>query len=158
MSSVIVDHHPRSSSSLAQYYLTDFWTEVGDPRVVQLPLMSSFSIPLFIFAVYLLFVLYLGPWLMRKREPMSLRSLIIPYNLAMSLINAYFFVQVLLESNFGRRLLEVDWKERTDTGPQIMTQRNICWFYLLSKYVDLLDTVFFVLRKKQNQITGKCRF
>ena len=27
------------------------------------------------------------------------------------------------------------------------------WWYFISKVVDLLDTVFFVLRKKQNQVT-----
>lgn len=27
------------------------------------------------------------------------------------------------------------------------------WWYFFSKVVDLLDTVFFVLRKKQNQVS-----
>ena len=29
---------------------------------------------------------------------------------------------------------------------------NVVWLYFFSKFVEFLDTVFFVLRKKQNQV------
>lgn len=145
-----------SLSTLINYCLTDFWAEVGDPRTSHLPLMNTFAIPLSIFLSYLLFVLFVGPQIiMRHRPPLSLRSIIIPYNLAMATINAIFFIKVLQVSNFGRRLLEVDWKDRTEMNEDIADTRFWAWLYLLSKYVDLLDTVFFVLRKKESQITGK---
>ncbi|KAL8581430.1 hypothetical protein ACOMHN_004315 [Nucella lapillus] len=30
---------------------------------------------------------------------------------------------------------------------------NVCWWYYISKYIEVLDTVFFVVRKKNSQIT-----
>lgn len=137
------------------YYLRDFWTEIGDPRSGELPFMGSFTLPLTIFGAYLLFALYLGPKLMERRRPFSLKAIIIPYNLTMSLLNLVFFVKVLHISGYGRRLLEVDWKERDDWSEEAMSNLKWAWLCLLSKYVDLLDTLFFILRKKQSQVTGK---
>jgi len=31
--------------------------------------------------------------------------------------------------------------------------RESTWYYFISKVLDLIDTVFFVLRKKQNQVS-----
>ncbi len=30
---------------------------------------------------------------------------------------------------------------------------NVCWIFYISKFIELLDTLFFILRKKFNQIT-----
>ena len=30
---------------------------------------------------------------------------------------------------------------------------NVCWLFYISKFVELLDTVFFIMRKKFNQVT-----
>ncbi|XP_069483430.1 very long chain fatty acid elongase 7 isoform X2 [Ambystoma mexicanum] len=37
--------------------------------------------------------------------------------------------------------------------PQALRMAWTCWLYYFSKYIELFDTVFFVLRKKNNQIT-----
>lgn len=39
------------------------------------------------------------------------------------------------------------------TREQSLDLYSGAWFYFFSKIIDLLDTVFFVLRKKQNQVT-----
>jgi GNS1/SUR4 family len=39
------------------------------------------------------------------------------------------------------------------TRPRAVMIARRCYFYFLIKVIDLLDTVFFVLRKKQNQVT-----
>ena len=140
--------------SLLQYYLTDFWAEVGDPRVGELPFMGTFALPLAIYFSYFLFVLVLGPALMRHRRPLSLKWTLVGYNLTMALFNLAIFVKVLLASNFGRRMLELDWKDQGDRSEHALSARRWAWLYVLSKYVDMLDTVFFVLRKKESQITG----
>ena len=28
-----------------------------------------------------------------------------------------------------------------------------CWLFFFTKFIDLLDTVFFIMRKKNNQLT-----
>ncbi len=139
----------------AQYCLTDFWTEVGDPRSGRMPLMGTFAWPLAISSAYLLFSLRLGPALMKDRPPLSLKWLLVPYNLAMSALNAAFFLRVFLNYDYGLGLLEFDWKDTGDTSPQAMTTLAWAWLFMASKYVDMLDTVFFVLRKKDSQITGE---
>lgn len=142
-------------TSPLQYYLTDFWTEVGDPRSGQMPLMSSFAWPLTICVAYIIFSLHLGPKMMQNRKPLSLKWLLIPYNLTMSALNVAFFLRVFLNYDYGLGLLQFDWKDRSDTSPEAMTTLAWAWLFMASKYVDMLDTVFFVLRKKQSQITGE---
>ena len=140
--------------SLVEYYLTDAWNEYGDPRLKDYPMMSTFKIPLAILGVYLFFVLYLGPRLMANRKPFSLKWIIIPYNLIMSVVNLYFFIQLLRASEMGRELLNVDFRPTDDTSPLTLYVVSVAYAYLVSKYIDKLDTIFFVLRKKQSQVTG----
>lgn len=82
------------------FWLTNYWTENGDPRVADFPLMST-PIPFIsILTVYALFVLFLGPQWMANRKPFSLKWLIIPYNLTLSALNAYFFIRMLTHTGF----------------------------------------------------------
>ena len=34
-----------------------------------------------------------------------------------------------------------------------MRMTKIAWLYYINKYIELLDTIFFVMRKKWNQVT-----
>lgn len=43
--------------------------------------------------------------------------------------------------------------EITRSREQSLALYSGAWFYFFSKIIDLLDTCFFVLRKKQNQVT-----
>ncbi|KAL6090716.1 hypothetical protein STEG23_013593 [Scotinomys teguina] len=38
-------------------------------------------------------------------------------------------------------------------SPRAMRMVHTCWLYYFSKFIELLDTVFFVLRKKNSQVT-----
>ena len=139
------------------YYLTDFWLDHGDPRAAQFPLMGTFKLPLLIYFTYYFLVLYLGPRLMRNRPPFSLKWVIIPYNLVMSLFNAYCFYRMLVGSRFGKDLISVHVSYQ---DPPEVAEENIrlTYLYCISKYVDMLDTLFFILRKKADQVTGEFVF
>ncbi len=136
------------------YYLTDFWAEHGDPNSSHYPMMSTFKIPLAIHFTYYFIVLYLGPRLMRDRPPFSLKWVIIPYNLVLSLFNAYIFVNYLVKTRFGANLLDVNFS--SSPLPPTPPVQNLIYTYFVSKYVDMLDTIFFIMRKKSNQVTGEC--
>ncbi|KAL4711171.1 hypothetical protein ACJJTC_015280 [Scirpophaga incertulas] len=111
-------------------------------------LMDS-PVPLFVITgTYLLFVLKLGPDFMKEKSPMKLNKLIIFYNAAQVLFSTYLF-------NIGFQLLATNGLlnsacNLTKISP-IMTTGF--YLYLIAKITELLDTVFFVLRKKQNQVT-----
>lgn len=69
------------------------------------------------------------------------------YNISMTFINAYFVTLVLMYCERGTRFL--DWKYPEHIiNVDTMWELNTAWFYWMSKFLDLLDTVFFVLRKK----------
>lgn len=135
------------------YYLTDFWVNHGDPRAAAYPLMSTFKLPLAIHFTYYFIVLYLGPRLMKNRAPFSLKWIIIPYNLIMSLFNAYCFYRMLIGSRFGRDLITVSFSYQ---DPPEVAEENVrlTYLYCISKYVDMFDSVFFILRKKSDQLSG----
>lgn len=67
----------------------------SDPRVVDLPLISSsYQVPLIIFA-YLYFVLDCGPRFMKNRPPYSLKTFIKLYNIVQILANVWLIYDVI---------------------------------------------------------------
>jgi len=140
-----------------QYYLFDFWEVEGDPRIAQYPLFrggpwAAWSI----IAFYVYFVKSLGPALMKSREAMNLRPIILAYNLLMIAVNAYFFFEIVVTYRFGidMNMFNFERPNADDHSPKTMHMVRLCFLFLLSKYMDLIETVFFVLRKKQSQISN----
>lgn len=72
---------------------------VLDPRVAKWPLMASPWPTLAIAAFYLTTIFY-GRRFMAKRKPLSIRGILVPYNLAMALLNLYIGVEVKNHSCF----------------------------------------------------------
>lgn len=140
------------------YVLFDFWELEGDPRIGHYPLYQGGPwIAYSIIAFYVYFVKSLGPALMKNRKPMNLRRIILAYNLFMISINAYFFYQMVWVYNFGidMNMLNFDRpKDTSDHSPKTLHTVRLCFLFLISKYLDLIETVFFVLRKKHNQVSN----
>ncbi|KAI2800212.1 hypothetical protein BLOT_013733 [Blomia tropicalis] len=140
--------------SWEHFLMEGYWQKNGDPRVLHLPFMTSFRVPIIVLTCYILFVLVIGPRLMANRKPYSLKKVLLTYNTFMCLANGAFFIRILINYNETlKRLFDFNFPSFNDTSDWDMTIIFNNYLYLITKYIDLFDTIFFVLRKKQSQIT-----
>ncbi|XP_050735194.1 elongation of very long chain fatty acids protein 4-like isoform X2 [Eriocheir sinensis] len=131
--------------------LYDWGLTIADDRVKGWPLMSSPLPTLGITAAYLIMV-KLGPRLMAQRPPFQLKIPLIVYNLAIMLLNLYIGVELAIVSvrlQYSWFCQPVDYS----TNPDEMRIAAALWWYYVSKLVEFMDTLFFILRKKTNQLT-----
>ncbi|KAL3197787.1 hypothetical protein MRX96_044717 [Rhipicephalus microplus] len=128
--------------------------QLGDPRTRDYPVVTD---PLFMFtllATYLYFVKIAGPRWMKNREPFQIINIIRFYNL-FSIAVAIRFLYLVLKFTYlpgGHYNL---WCQGI-TGYMTDEMREYYrtgWIYIAIRYTDLLDTVFFVLRKKFTHVS-----
>ncbi|XP_031569543.1 elongation of very long chain fatty acids protein 4-like [Actinia tenebrosa] len=123
----------------------------SDPRTSEWPLVKHFQGPVVLILVYLTIVL-VGPKLMGNRKPFQLKWPMAIYNAAMTILNLYIFIEVFLstmDAGYSYSCQEVKY---TDDSKELRIAAVLWWFYL-SKILEFLDTIFFILRKKNNQIS-----
>ncbi|CAJ0965103.1 unnamed protein product [Ranitomeya imitator] len=124
----------------------------ADPRIGHYPLMHSPFLPGAILLGYVYFVLSLGPRLMANRKPFDLKPLMVVYNFSLVALSAYIVYEFLMSgwlTGYTWRCDPVD----TSDSPMALRMVRVAWLFLFSKFIELLDTVFFVVRKKNSQIT-----
>lgn len=132
------------------FYFND---ECSDPRVRDWPLMSDPTAIWCILAGYLYFVFKLGPQLMRHRDPFKLENVIRCYDLIQIVFCGWLVVEAIrLGYFFGEYNILCQAVDYSNSKLSLQTAWR-AWFYFVIKVIDLLDTVFFVLRKKQSQIS-----
>ncbi|KAG0418110.1 hypothetical protein HPB47_005117 [Ixodes persulcatus] len=125
-----------------------------DPRTVGW-LYSGNPVPIHvILGLYVYFVKYKGPEWMRDRKPYELKSVIRLYNVVMVVLNfafmVFFFSNTYLQGNYSWLCTGIDFK----VTQQSMTLLAGCWWYLHVRMAEFMDTVFFVLRKKNSQVSA----
>lgn len=135
------------------YALDGLWREIGDQRVhSNYPLMSGGPIPIIaIVSSYIYFVRFLGPQWMKSRPAYDLKWPIRIYNVTMSLINLYVFYRTSILTKFG---LNYFGCKQVGTLKEDNELVQVAFLYFATKLVELLDTVFFILRKKYNQASN----
>ncbi|XP_025204858.1 elongation of very long chain fatty acids protein AAEL008004-like [Melanaphis sacchari] len=125
----------------------------GDSRIKDMFLMDSPWPVLIILAAYLYFVLKAGPNFMKYRNPLKIDRIVMVYNVVQVLYSSYLVIEAI--RLFWQRgvnkiiCIEIDYSD-TDLARNIV---RATWAYFFSKVLDLLDSIFFVLRKKQSQLT-----
>jgi hypothetical protein len=135
----------------------DVLKNVKDPMIDTWPLMASSGPMLYTIGIYLIFVLKVGPKIMEKRKAFQLNTVMILYNAFQVLFNAWL-VNLILNIDFKYLLSTYGCNQcvQSNSAESIKVQTAMSragWWYVFAKFIELLDTVFFVLRKKQSQIS-----
>ncbi|XP_061551032.1 elongation of very long chain fatty acids protein 1a [Phycodurus eques] len=123
-----------------------------DARVKDYPMVNCPTKMTSLLVGYVIFAVYLGPRLMANRKPFRLNTAMVVYNFGMVAFNAFIVYEFMMSgwgTTFSWRCDLID----PSSSPQALRMVRVAWMFFFSKFIELLDTVFFVLRKKQNQIT-----
>lgn len=104
-----------------------------------------------ILAVYLWVVLKTGPAFMKNRKPYNISAIIQFYNI-FQVAACIYFVTKFCELGFS---FKNTWKcvDDLSSGREDETFNRMWWFLML-RILELVETVFFILRKKQSQISA----
>lgn len=139
-----------SSQRLSAYY--DYVMAVGDPRTHEWPLVATPWPTISLMAIYLLIV-KVGPKYMENRKAWHLNKVLVVYNFGLVFLSAYmlyeFIASILSMPDFSLMCERV----RYEDDPRQLRLARVIYIYYLSKFVEFFDTFFFILRKKNNQIT-----
>ncbi|KAH9399492.1 Elongation of very long chain fatty acids protein 7 [Tyrophagus putrescentiae] len=141
------------SNLLMQLGTSEYWDSTCDPRAVHFWLMSGGPWKLLALTAAYIAIVVFGSRLMRGQAPLELRTPMLVYNVLMVAINGYFLYEALTWIGFGARLLDFRFPSPADRSPEAMRIVNSFNLYFWTKFVDYFDTFFFILRKKNRQVT-----
>lgn len=142
-----------SSQSWYEYIESGFWEQYGDDYAQGYYLVDGGPWKILsIISLYLLFVKVIGPAYMKNRPPYDLKNVLYYYNLIHIVGNGLGAITTLYITRFTYDC----WKS-TRTGdpnnPYHTLLLYLSLFYFCAKFLDLFDTVFFILRKKDKQVS-----
>ncbi|XP_035644117.1 elongation of very long chain fatty acids protein 1-like isoform X2 [Oncorhynchus keta] len=124
--------------------LYEYLLQRTDHRLLPYPLMRTPFQMTSILLGYVFFSLYAGPRLMVNRKPYHLKSAMIVYNFSMVFLNAFLVYEFLMSgwgTTFTWRCDLCDYS----SSPQALRMVRVAWWFYFSKFIELLDTLFFVL-------------
>ncbi|KAI9584430.1 elongation of very long chain fatty acids protein [Glossina fuscipes] len=151
MSASIVSLRMNTSTAMVDR-MVNFFVEHEDLRTKSWFLSNSPG-PLFMILVaYLYFCLSAGPRYMRDRKPYELKTTLLVYNalqVVFSWILLYEGYKGGWDGYYNFKCQPVSYT----TDPRAMRMARAVWLYYIAKLTELLDTVFFVLRKKERQVS-----
>lgn len=133
--------------------INKFLNKYEDSRTANWPLMSSPFYTLGICLIYVFVVKVAGPKFMENRKPFQLKNVLIVYNLFQVIFSAWMFYQIgisgWLTGKYNWRCQPVDYTNSADS----LRAAHASWWYYISKFTEFMDTIFFVLRKKNDHIS-----
>lgn len=137
---------------LSDGYNFYLWTlSIADKRTRGWLMVDS-PVPTLGYTVLYLVMVLVGPRLMRDRQPFNLKKCMIAHNLMMTALNGYIAVELLVASTrmkysyICQPVTFINHKEELRIA-------NAVWWYYFSKLLEFGDTLFFILRKKDKQLT-----
>lgn len=124
-----------------------------DPRQKSWMLTSTPIPTLLCCLAYIAVVTWLGPKFMRNREPVKgLKYAMMIYNVFQVLLNLWIFVEGGINGWFGTYSLFCE-PCTFSNDPKPARMLNIAYMFFISKLLDYIDTIFFVIHKKYNHIS-----
>ncbi|XP_075155760.1 very long chain fatty acid elongase 7-like [Haematobia irritans] len=124
-----------------------------DERVTTNPILGSPWVMVGGIILYLLTVKVWGPRFMANRKPYKVERIMMAYNIVQILLNLFIFYEAIRYSYWRSDFSLTCRHAPDDMSPENLKLARPIRLYLFSKYLDFLDTIFFLLRKKFNQIT-----
>ncbi|XP_073820612.1 very long chain fatty acid elongase 7-like [Musca autumnalis] len=125
-----------------------------DKRITTNPMLGSPMFMVLIFATYLFIVRKWGPKFMEDRKPFKVEGLMKLYNVMQIILNAFIFYEAVRYSYWRSDFsFKCQAHDPTDMSLETIKGTRPAYLYYLTKYLDLFDTIFFLLRKKYNQIS-----
>lgn len=142
-----------SLSSYYRFIAHDFWDEYGEEFGQGYGFVDGtpWNI-LAITAVYILFVVWIGPRFMKNRPPYELKTALFYFNIIHILGNGLCSIPAFI---ITRGTYDC-WGSLRTGDPENPRHRLLLYLsfvYFCAKFLDLFDTVFFILRKKDKQVT-----
>ncbi|KAH8306960.1 hypothetical protein KR044_001656, partial [Drosophila immigrans] len=124
-----------------------------DHVIEQLPFQGSAWPVTTLLIMYLLFILKFGKKYMENRKPYNLKNILIGYNIFQVICNGILFsiqfYYYFIDSPYDLECM----KSLPSDSSHKSIERTIAYIYFINKIMDLLDTIFIVLRKNYKQIT-----
>ncbi|XP_030755498.1 elongation of very long chain fatty acids protein 7-like [Sitophilus oryzae] len=138
-------------ASISRWY-NNFMNEYQDPWTRDWFMVGSPGKLALILIFYVYFCTKIGPRIMKNRKPLQLTKTIQFYDIIQVILNVYLVYEGIKcgwGTTYRFACEPIDY-----SGSEVgLRMRRGVWLYYMVKLTDLLDTVFFVLRKKYNQIT-----
>ncbi|XP_068719861.1 very long chain fatty acid elongase 4-like isoform X1 [Montipora capricornis] len=125
----------------------------GDPKTADWPFVSTPWPTISFLAIYLVIV-KVGPTIMQKREACNLREVLIIYNFLLVILSVWLVYESVASAmdipNFNFICPSLPYVIGDAKHNRLARAIYVYW---LSKFVESLETVFFILRKKNNQVS-----
>uniref|UniRef100_A0A1B6IBP5 Elongation of very long chain fatty acids protein n=1 Tax=Homalodisca liturata TaxID=320908 RepID=A0A1B6IBP5_9HEMI len=103
---------------------------------------------------YLTFVLWLGPRLMASRKPYELKLPMMVYNLYQVIYNGCLVGWLFTHPTAISYIMQHGCHPLDPKENPLRTELHLAsWCYLFAKIVDMIDTIFMILRKKNSHVT-----
>ena len=143
------DFHPKFNKILSPNPL------IPDPMIESWLFFGSPMPMMIIFTIYLSSVI-IGSNVMKNRKPLKLQTLIRIYNLIQIAGCTYF--SYIAHFKFGYNSITSTWRCETndmyiDTYDDIVQVFSLSWMFFWLRLIELFETIFFILRKKQQQVS-----
>ena len=104
------------------------------------------------FSVVYLSAIYFGPKWMENREELKIKPYIFVYNLYQCLLNLLTVVGMIYEI-YSNPWFKYPWGNTVQRDSNGFRIAVLVWLHYNNKFIELLDTLFMILRKKKEQLS-----